>query len=164
MICTTDIIMKSIFVFRIFLSFLFLCFTSSICANKSSGVFISVVKTRILLISLSNSCIKKSRWSQELQCLISHPLLIFPTSLTDELVSEEGTLTLKLMSPFLQHKQASMRKMNVKSPEKETATTAREDGHDSSLRGAPPTGPKQRCNRYDWDIILLIYETNVKNF
>lgn len=58
-ICTTDIIMRSIFVFRIFLSFLFLCFTSSICANKSSGVFISVVKTRILLISLSNSCIKK---------------------------------------------------------------------------------------------------------
>lgn len=63
-------------------------------------------------------------------------------------------LTLKLMSPFLQHKQASMRKMNVKRPEKETATTAREDGHDSSLRGAPPTGPKQRCKPYDGDRIM----------
>lgn len=69
-------------------------------------------------------------------------------------VSKEGTLTLKLMSPFLQHKQASMRKINVKRPEKETATTASEDGHDSSLRGAPPTGPKQWYNRYDGDIIL----------
>lgn len=45
---------------------------------------------------------------------------------------------MKLMSPFLQHRQASMRKTNVKRPEKETATTAREDGHDSSLNGEPP--------------------------
>lgn len=45
---------------------------------------------------------------------------------------------MKLMSPFLQQRQASMRKTNVKRPEKETATTAREDGHDSSLSGEPP--------------------------
>ena len=31
------------------------------------------------------------------------------------------------MSPFLQHRQANMRKMKVKSPEKETATTASEE-------------------------------------
>ncbi len=30
-----------------------------------------------------------------------------------------------------------MRKMKVKRPEKETATTARDEGHDSSLSGAP---------------------------
>lgn len=30
-----------------------------------------------------------------------------------------------------------MRKTKVKRPEKETATTAREEGHDSSLSGAP---------------------------
>lgn len=41
------------------------------------------------------------------------------------------------MPPFLQHRQASMRTMTVKSPEKDTATTAREDDQDSSLSGAP---------------------------
>lgn len=46
-------------------------------------------------------------------------------------------LTLKPMSPFLQQRQAIMRKMKVKRPEKETATTARDEGHDSSLSGAP---------------------------
>lgn len=46
-------------------------------------------------------------------------------------------LTLNPMPPFLQHRQASMRTMTVKSPEKDTATTAREDGQDSSLSGAP---------------------------
>jgi len=46
-------------------------------------------------------------------------------------------LTLKPMSPFLQQRQASMRKTKVKRPEKETATTARDEGQDSSLRGAP---------------------------
>lgn len=30
-----------------------------------------------------------------------------------------------------------MRKTKVKRPEKETATTARDEGHDSSLSGAP---------------------------
>ncbi len=52
---------------------------------------------------------------------------------------KEG-LTLKPMSPRLQHRQASMRKMKVKSPEKETATTPREDDQDSSLSGAPSAG------------------------
>lgn len=46
-------------------------------------------------------------------------------------------LTLKPMSPFLQQRQANMRKTKVKRPEKETATTAIEEGQDSSLRGAP---------------------------
>lgn len=46
-------------------------------------------------------------------------------------------LTLKPMSPLLQQRQASMRKMKAKRPEKETATTARDEGHDSSLSGAP---------------------------
>lgn len=49
-------------------------------------------------------------------------------------------LTLKPMSPFLQQRQASMRKMKVKRPEKETATTASDEGHDSSLSGAPSVG------------------------
>lgn len=38
-----------------------------------------------------------------------------------------------------------MRKMKVKRPEKETATTAREEGHDSSLRGAPSATPEHVC-------------------
>ena len=38
-----------------------------------------------------------------------------------------------------------MRKMKVKRPEKETATTAREEGHDSSLRGAPSAMPEHIC-------------------
>lgn len=38
-----------------------------------------------------------------------------------------------------------MRKMKVKRPEKETATTAREEGHDSSLRGAPSAMPEHVC-------------------
>lgn len=50
-------------------------------------------------------------------------------------------LTLKPMSPFLQQRQAIMRKMKVKRPEKETATTARDEGHDSSLSGAPSATP-----------------------
>lgn len=49
-------------------------------------------------------------------------------------------LTLKPMSPFLQHRQANMRKMKVKSPEKETATTASEEDQESSLRGVPSVG------------------------
>ncbi len=61
----------------------------------------------------------------------------------DEMTNEDWDLTLKLMSPFLQHRQASMRKTNVKSPEKETATTTRVDGHDSSLNGEPPGVHKQ---------------------
>jgi len=55
---------------------------------------------------------------------------------------KEG-LTLKPMSPRLQQRQASMRKMKVKSPEKDTATTAREDDQDSSLSGAPSAGQRQ---------------------
>lgn len=55
---------------------------------------------------------------------------------------KEG-LTLKPMSPRLQQRQASMRKMKVKSPEKDTATTAREDDQDSSLSGAPSAGQTQ---------------------
>lgn len=46
-------------------------------------------------------------------------------------------LTLNPMPPFLQHRQASMRAMTVKRPEKDTATTAREDDQESSLSGAP---------------------------
>ncbi|KAK2112302.1 hypothetical protein P7K49_012049 [Saguinus oedipus] len=49
-------------------------------------------------------------------------------------------LTLNPTPPFLQHRQASMRTMTAKSPEKDTATTAREDGQDSSLSGAPSVG------------------------
>ena len=55
-------------------------------------------------------------------------------------------LTLKLMSPFLQHRQASMRKTKVKRPEKETATTAREDDQESSLSGAPSAGERRHCD------------------
>lgn len=51
-------------------------------------------------------------------------------------------LTLKPMSPFLQHRQANMRKMKVKSPEKETATTASEEDQESSLRGVPSVGTR----------------------
>lgn len=42
-----------------------------------------------------------------------------------------------------------MRKTKVKRPEKETATTAKEEGHDSSLSGAPSatTGDKGRRER-----------------
>lgn len=47
---------------------------------------------------------------------------------------------MKPMSPFLQHRQANMRKMKVKSPEKETATTASEEDQESSLRGVPSAG------------------------
>lgn len=36
-----------------------------------------------------------------------------------------------------------MRKMKVKRPEKETATTASDEGHDSSLSGAPSATPNQ---------------------
>lgn len=46
-------------------------------------------------------------------------------------------LTLNPMPPFLQHRQASMRTMTVKIPEKDTATTARDEDQDSSLSGAP---------------------------
>ena len=46
-------------------------------------------------------------------------------------------LTLNPMPPFLQHRQASMRAMTVKSPEKDTATTDREDDQENSLSGAP---------------------------
>lgn len=49
-------------------------------------------------------------------------------------------LTLKPMPPFLQHRQANMRKMKVKSPEKETATTTREEDQESSLKGVPSVG------------------------
>lgn len=52
-------------------------------------------------------------------------------------------LTLNPMPPFLQHRQASMRTMTAKSPEKDTATTAREDGQDSSLSGAPSAGEQR---------------------
>lgn len=51
--------------------------------------------------------------------------------------ADPPALTLNPMPPFLQHRQASMRAMTVKSPEKDTATTAREDDQESSLRGAP---------------------------
>ena len=55
-------------------------------------------------------------------------------------------LTLKPMSPFLQQRQASMRKTKVKRPEKETATTAKDEGHDSSLRGAPSATSKHKAS------------------
>ncbi len=54
--------------------------------------------------------------------------------------------TLKPILPFLQQRQASMRKTKVKRPEKEMATTARDDDHDSSLSGAPSAG-NIRCYR-----------------
>lgn len=38
-----------------------------------------------------------------------------------------------------------MRKIKVKRPEKETATTARDEGHDSSLSGAPSATPEDDC-------------------
>lgn len=63
-------------------------------------------------------------------------------------------LTLKPMSPFLQQRQASMRKTKVKRPEKETATTARDEGHDSSLSGAPSASKTPQDDRVkrggDW--------------
>lgn len=46
-------------------------------------------------------------------------------------------LTLNPMPPFLQHRQASMRAMTVRRPDRDTATTAREDGQESSPSGAP---------------------------
>lgn len=49
-------------------------------------------------------------------------------------------LTLKPSLPFLQQRHASMRKTKVKRPEKEMATTARDDDQDSSLSGAPSAG------------------------
>ena len=39
-----------------------------------------------------------------------------------------------------------MRKMKVKRPVKETATTAREAGHDSSVSGAPSAGHTRNSN------------------
>lgn len=70
-------------------------------------------------------------------------VLAFAVLITSRRGSRE--LTLKPMSPFLQQRQASMRKMKVKSPEKEMATTAREEGHDSSLRGAPSAMSEHIC-------------------
>lgn len=55
----------------------------------------------------------------------------------------DNVLTLNPISPFLQHRQASMRKMKVKRPEKDTATTAREDDQESSVRGTPSAGEQQ---------------------
>lgn len=57
----------------------------------------------------------------------------------------DSELTLKPISPFLQQRHASMRKMKVKRPEKETATTARDEGHDSSLSGAPSATSEDDC-------------------
>lgn len=67
-------------------------------------------------------------------------------------------LTLNPMPPFLQHRQASMRAMTVKRPEKDTATTAREDDQESSLSGAPsaegesshrqPLKPAHNCTEF----------------
>ncbi|MEQ2221907.1 hypothetical protein ILYODFUR_020499 [Ilyodon furcidens] len=52
--------------------------------------------------------------------------------------------TLKPILPFLQQRQASMRKTKVKRPEKEMATTAREDDQESSLSGAPSAGNREQ--------------------
>lgn len=68
---------------------------------------------------------------------------------------KEG-LTLKPMSPRLQQRQASMRKMKVKSPEKDTATTAREDDQDSSLSGAPSAGQIQNFFQHQ-EIYIMLY-------
>lgn len=46
-------------------------------------------------------------------------------------------LTLNPTPPFLQHRQASMRATREKRPEKDTATTAREDDQEGSPSGAP---------------------------
>lgn len=43
-----------------------------------------------------------------------------------------------------------MRKMKVKRPEKETATTARDEGHDSSLSGAPSATSDRSSVKSDW--------------
>ncbi|KAJ8366929.1 hypothetical protein AAFF_G00336660 [Aldrovandia affinis] len=48
-----------------------------------------------------------------------------------------------LRSCAVSHRQASMRKMKVKRPEKETATTAREEDQESSLSGAPSAGHRR---------------------
>lgn len=52
--------------------------------------------------------------------------------------------TLKPILPFLQQMQASMRKTKVKRPEKEMATTARDEDQVSSLSGAPSAGHIKR--------------------
>ena len=56
---------------------------------------------------------------------------------------------MKPMSPFLQQRQASMRKTKVKRPEKETATTASDDGQDSSLRGVPSGRAQKKKNPHE---------------
>lgn len=58
----------------------------------------------------------------------------------DPAPSPQPGLTLNPTPPFLQHRQASMRAMTANRPEKDTATTAREDDQDSSLSGVPPAG------------------------
>lgn len=59
---------------------------------------------------------------------------------------------MKPMSPFLQQRQANIRKTKVKRPEKETATTARDEGQESSLRGAPSAalGDNASVNETRW--------------
>lgn len=73
-------------------------------------------------------------------CVCRHFVLSSPLA-----AGGSSKLTLKPMSPFLQQRQASMRKTKVKRPEKETATTARDDGHDSSLSGAPSATSKNKA-------------------
>lgn len=48
--------------------------------------------------------------------------------------------TLKPVRPFLQQTQASMRKTKVKIPDRDTATTVREDDQDSPLSVVPSAG------------------------
>lgn len=69
-----------------------------------------------------------------------HPPVQAPSAAGEHSPCLPAVLTLKPTSPFLQHRQANMRKMKVKSPEKETATTASEEDQESSLRGVLSAG------------------------
>lgn len=98
--CPTQTLAKSLFGFVshiIILSLLFLCFTPFICANKSSRIFISVVKTLIMLILLSNGWIKKPRSYNSMY----HPLLIYPISWMAEASQRGGHTHLEADVPFL---------------------------------------------------------------
>lgn len=60
--------------------------------------------------------------------------------------------TLKPVLPFLQQRHASMRKAKVKRPEKEMATTARDDDQDRSLSGAPSAGHIQSNRQSEYQL------------
>ena len=75
---------------------------------------------------------------REQRC-VSIPHISFMFDVEAEESSKER-LTLKPVLLFLQQRQASMRKTKKKRPDRETATTARDEDQDSSLSGAPSAG------------------------